>query len=284
MATVADNPVTEPVLSDLLYNDHTPAKETDGPTDADTTDKDTVEDAESAKDEAESASDTDETVDDSEAEPDEELFDVQDGDKTLKVNRKELVDGYTRLSDYTRKTKIVAEERKAVEAERAKVDDTVKVLSDIHEEVQSLIMGDLKQVDWDAVRTTDPSEYLRLKEVKAEREKTLDEMVKKRNQIIKAKTDAESIELHKALGWNDDAKKKQADIDLITGFVQERGITDQVTSHKLMLAILDAANYHKLQKAQAETLVELKKAPKTTKPVKTTKPPQPKSLEDLLYK
>lgn len=281
--TTTDNPATEPVLSDLLYKDHTPVEETESPTETQETSEDVVEDAESTK-EVESASDTDATVDDSEAEPDEELFDVTDGDKPLKVSRKELVDSYRRQSDYTRKTKVLAEDRKVVEVEKAKVDETVKVLSDIHDEVQSLIMGDLKQVDWDAVRTTDPSEYLRLKEVQSAREKTLGELVTKRNQVIKAKTDAESIELHKALGWNDDAKKKQADIDAITSFVQERGITDQVTSHKLMLAILDAANYHKLQKAQAETLEELKKAPKTTKPVKNTKPAQPKSLEDMLYK
>jgi hypothetical protein len=279
MATT-DNPATEPVLSDLLYNDATPADaETESPTDKAATEKEKpVDDAESTTEDktVESTSETSDTDTDSEAEPDEELFDVPDGDSTKKVNRKELVDGYQRQSDYTRKTQAVA-------AEKARVEESAKVLTDIHTELQTLIMGDVTNVDWDAVRTTDPSEYLRLKEVKAEREKVLENLVAQRNKVIKDKTDAESVALQKALGWSD-TKKRQADIDSITGYLTEQGITEHVTSHKLMLAILDAAKYQAFQKTKAETLKEVKKAPKTTAPAKVAKPDAPKTLEDLFYK
>ena len=279
MATT-DNPATEPVLSDLLYKDATPAEETEvSPTETETTDEEAVvEEAESTTDdeEVESGSEKSETETDSEAEPDDELFDVPDGDSTKKVNRKELVDGYQRQSDYTRKTQAVA-------AKLAKVEESAKVLTDIHTELQALIMGDVNNVNWDEVRTTDPSEYLRLKEVKAEREKVLENLVTQRNKITKDKTDAESVALHKALNWSD-AKKRQTDIDAITGYLSEQGITEHVTSHKLMLAILEAAKYQQFQKTKVATLKEVKKAPKTTKPVKSPRDSAPKSLEDLLYK
>jgi hypothetical protein len=276
-----DNPATEPVLSDLLYNDHA-VTETPRPTEPATTEKEAVEDAESTM-EVESPSDTDATVDDPDAEPGEELFDVTDGDTPLKVNRKELIDSYKRQADYTKKTQAVAEDRKVVEAEKARVLSEAKVLTDIQTEIDALIMGDLNQVDWDAVRTTDPSEYLRLKEVEVKRKDALAGLVEKRNQVVRANTAAEGDALHKALNWSDAAKKSK-DIDTIVEFCREQGITEQVTSHKLMLAILDAAKYQALEKAKVETLKEVKLAPKTTKPKPTPKTPAPKRLEDLFYK
>jgi len=150
-----------------------------------------------------------------------------------------------------------------------------------------LIMGDVNNIDWDAVRVADPSEYLRLKEVEASRSQVLNDLVAKRNKVVQENTVKESEALHKALGWSDQAKK-DADIKLVTGYMQEKGITDQVASHKLMLALHEAADLSAkakaLEAAKVATLKEVKKAPKTTKPVKTVKQSGPQTLENLLYK
>lgn len=225
-------------------------------------------------------SETDDTDGDDDAEPAGDDFVEEINGK--KVNRKELREGYLRQSDYTRKTTEVAEERKAVAAKQAEVDKVAEILGDIQTEIQTLVMGDVQNVDWDSVRISDPSEYLRLKEVEAARSKKLAGLVEKRNQVVNAKIAEEGKALHEALGWKD-AAKKQADIEAINGYLQEQGITETVTSHKLMLAIHKAAMHDRFQRDKVKTLKEVKKAPKVTKPVKQVKKPEPTTLLDRMY-
>ena len=50
---------------------------------------------------------------------------VKAGDEELEVDLDELVKGYSRTADYTRKTQALAEQRKAIEAEAQKVQEAV---------------------------------------------------------------------------------------------------------------------------------------------------------------
>lgn len=281
--STTDNPGTEPVLSDLLYQDAKSETADTSQVDDSATETETSDEVEAVEESEDTASESDESEDadtDTDVEP---LHEVVIDGEAQQVNYKELVNGYQRQADATRKTMAAAEKSKQADAKLAQADEVLKVWSDVSTELDTLIMGDLKEVDWNAVRDSDPSEYLRLKEVEASRQKVITDAIAKRNQIVKQRTEKEAAELHKALKW-DDGAKKQADIQRITGYMQEMGITDQVTSHKLMLALDEAAKYRELQKAKAETKKELKLAPKTTKPIKTSKPSAPKSLEDMLYK
>lgn len=271
-----------PVLSDLLYRDATPEKAPAGSTETEEAAQ-TVE-ADEVKTEVSEQSDeqTDNPQSDDEESEEPADYDVTVDGESRKVTRSELIKGYQLESAATKKTMAAAEIKKAAEAKISQADAAIQVLGDIEGEIKSLIMGDVKNIDWDALRESDVSEYLRLKDVVASKEKVLGEMVVKRNQLIQQKTNDEAIALHTALGWSD-AAKKQADIDQIMGYMQESGITEQVTSHKLMQTILDAAKYRKLQQSKIEVLKEVKKAPKTTKPTKVAKTAAPKSIEDLMY-
>lgn len=271
-----------PVLSDLLYKDATPAEAPTGSTDAgeaiDTADTDEV----NAGELEQSGEQTDTAQSDEEVSEEPAEHEVTVDGESRKVTRSELIKGYQLESVATKRTMEAAEIKKSAEAKISQADEALKVLGDIHGEINALLLGDVKNIDWDALRDSDVSEYLRLKDVVAGKEKVLGELVAKRNQLVQQKTTVEANALHQALGWSD-AAKRQADIDQITGYMQESGITEQVTSHKIMQAFVEAAKYRKLQQSKVEVLKEVKKAPKTTKPSKIAKTAAPKSIEDLMY-
>ena len=53
-------------------------------------------------------------------------FRVKVDNEELDVDLDELIKGYSRTSDYTKKTQNLAEQRKAVESERARIDEAAK--------------------------------------------------------------------------------------------------------------------------------------------------------------
>jgi len=276
--------MTEKVLSDLLYSD--PVVKEPTPTEAAIVEEPVVEEQQEEVPETETVegetSEAEETTDEVDEET-EQTHTVKIRGEEKTVNLKELKNGYQRNEDYAIATRELKDKEKVVLEKASKADETLKVLNDITGELDALIMGDVKNINWDELRQSDTAEYLRLKEVVDERKKTLSGLVEKRNQIIKEKTAAESEALHKALGWNTDAVKKEADIKQLTEYMASEGITEQVTSSKLMASILKAAKYDQLQKTRKETTKEVKTPQKVTKPVPKPKQAAPKSLEDRLY-
>lgn len=275
--------MTEKVLSDLLYND--PVAKEPTPTEAEVVEEPVVEEQQEETPEIEETegetSEAEETTDeiDEETEP---SYTVKVRGEEKTVNLKELKNGYQRNEDYAIATRELKEKEKVVLERTTKADETLKVLNDITGELDALIMADAKNINWDELRQSDTAEYLRLKEVVDERKKTLSGLVEKRNKLIQEKIAAETTALHQALGWND-AAKQEADIKTITEYMTSEGITEQVTSSKLMTSILKAAKYDQLQKTRKEATKEVKTPPKVTKPVPKPKQPAPKSLEDRLY-
>ncbi len=270
---------------DLAYGGTTTTEAPKGSTEVEEVSQTAEEGVEESAEEVSAESDEQTEDESANVEVSEELADNEvtvDGE-SRKVTRSELIKGYQLESVATKRTMEAAEIKKTAEAKIAHVDESIKVLGDIEGEINSLILADVNNIDWDALRESDVSEYLRMKDVAASKQKVLSDLVAKRNQLVKQKTDEEASALHKALGWSDSAKK-QADVDQITGYMQENDITEQVTSHKLMRALLDAAKYQKLQKGKTVALKEVRKAPKTTKPQKSEKPEAPKSYADLMYK
>lgn len=80
---------------------------------------DSVEETESEEDEgAEDETETDEEEADEQPQQTGKTFAVKVNGKTLQVPLDELINGYQRQSDYTRKNQAVAESRKAIEAEQ----------------------------------------------------------------------------------------------------------------------------------------------------------------------
>lgn len=241
-----------------------------------------TEDAEQVEETEET--DTEDAEEEESGEPEEEV--VIDG-KPEKVTKAELVKGYQRQADYTRKTQAVAEERKALEAERAKLDESVKALAAIESEVQALVMGDLSNINWDELRDTDASEYLRMKEVVEKRQGALKQLSEQRAKLESEQIAKETVALHKALEW-DNAEtgktKQEADMKLLQEQFGNSPALAKAKDAETVLAFVEAAKYRQLQKEKAEVKRELKKVPKVSKSVKPASKAKESNWLDSFYK
>lgn len=151
-AAETENEVTATAAEDVA--DETPSADTDN--------------EESADPDAEA---TDEATDDEEAQEGEEAEDKEPETYTVKVDGKEvqvtldeLLAGYSRTADYTRKTQALAEERRSFESER----EAVRIEREQYKQLLPALIESIKltvqEPDWDAL-ADNPTEY-----IKAQRE------------------------------------------------------------------------------------------------------------------
>jgi hypothetical protein len=134
--------------------------------DADTSEDEEVEGEEGVEDESEEdgAEGEDEPE---EGDEDEETQQAQGQTYTVKIDGKEaqvplaeLINGYQRTADYTRKSMAVAEQRKAVEAEVQQLRaERAQFAAWTQELVQHRQQQAPPQVDWDRLRAEDPIQY-----------------------------------------------------------------------------------------------------------------------------
>ena len=132
--------------------------------------EDTEDDAEDAdaEDEGEEPEDKageDEADDDEDAEGDEpqgqeQLFTVKVAGEELQVPLTELLNGYSRQADYTRKSMAVAEARRELETRAAAIEgERAQMIQFLEGQVQLMQQQQPAQPDWERLRREDPIEY-----------------------------------------------------------------------------------------------------------------------------
>jgi hypothetical protein len=301
MAT--DNPVLEP--ADVFYGttEEAEPKEPTEPeavtngddpaTEEKTLETDHPEQSE-IKDESEGAESEEEP--ESTENEDEELTYLELDGKEVDLNEvRQWRDGHLMQSDYTRKTTEVAEDRKALKAEREEVSKQKAGLIDLQAELQALVEED-EAVDWKELREIDPEEYIAKKE-KADKRKAAVKKLKSEA----SKPDISQDDLAKEQqslfdtnpGWLDDkgeqTKEMKDDKKRIEGYWEKHGFTAEdvsgMRSARYINACLKAAKYDELQEKSKAFAKKAKKATLVTKPksqVKKVKT-KPKALEEVFY-
>ncbi|ANN76805.1 hypothetical protein [Bordetella flabilis] len=194
-------------------------------------------------------------------------FTVKVDGEDLKVTLDELLQGYSRTADYTRKTQVVAQERQAAQAEaeqarqeRAKY---ATALQQANELIQKLTP---QEPDWDALYQQDPNEWARQREVwRSWREQQQQVTVSQRELHAQAEAERQlqmkqhlQAERQKTLEalpeWKDD-QRRAADQRLIVEYGRKLGYSDdelkQVFDHRVLLMARDAARYRQLQEKRA---------------------------------
>jgi hypothetical protein len=108
--------------------------------------------------------------------PDEEMFTVKVNDEEIQVSREELLKGYSRLEDYKAKTAAVAEERRAVESEKASLDANLKAqYANQLEEATNLfaqfdpVLATAQNINWEALKREDPAAFVQAQDAVQER-------------------------------------------------------------------------------------------------------------------
>ena len=184
-----------------------------------------------------------------------------DGEEVSVNTIREWKKGHMLQSDYTKKRQADAEYRKQLEAQHKEVESVKTKLTDIVSQLEAEIKRDMNPEQLADLRDSDPSEYLRVKEEIAAREKLAEQArneLKAINEQNEAKRIAEETEKFLAIvtEWQDPVKR-EAEIKLMNDYTTSNEFSEDdigaLKSHKLMKMTLDAAKYHKLKKEVEKT-------------------------------
>lgn len=214
----------------------------------------------------------------------EELYDVTINGNNQKVTLDELLKGYSRESDYTKKTQDLGDQRRELETQQSSLKselDAVKQTRNQYAEQLKVLTDNLnadKNIDWVKLAQDDPqsytvqkAEYDRMQELKLaaeqEQQRIQQEQRKEQEKVYKNYIAKEREILKEKLPiFKDETKGKQFNQNLIN-FAKEIGYTDQEISmlvdHRAVMTLADAYRYNQLKK----TKLANKKVNKTPKVV-----------------
>lgn len=206
---------------------------------------------------------------DDESDPD-DYYTVKVGGEELQVTLDEALKGYQRDADYRKKTMSLSEERKAFEAERAK-------LSELITGVDEFIKRETDDVDWEALRDENPSEFIRRKEeldkAKSLKEKALQEQQAQYQKMVQEN----STKLLEEMGGDDwTQEQRNTDMKLVADYLKDNGFKDeemsQIVDYRMWKVLISAAKADKYQKTQTKVKESVRKAPKSVKPGRQMQP------------
>jgi hypothetical protein len=208
---------------------------------------------------------------------------VKVDNEELEVDVDELIKGYSRTSDYTKKTQALAEQRKVIEAEKAKVQDAARLRDQYAQRLQVIeqMLTQSPQENMAELKETDPIGYAVKMAEQVEREKQLAAVRQERAQLAQRQQyeQQERLKVH----LSQEAERLQAAIpemaDEVKGEVVRKEIKDfarsigfseqelsQVYDHRAVLTLYKAMQYDKLQKSKPATAKRVAEAPKTLRP------------------
>ncbi len=188
-----------------------------------------------------------------------------DGEE-IEVPEDELVKGYSRTQDYTRKTQQVAEQRKSLEALEAETrterERLAVQLTQLTDALQSMTPA---EPDWDTLRIEDPEGFPaafatwqlnqeRLAAVRRAQAEAVNKVVEDRQKALVAVAQAEKGKLIEALPeWKNPevAKKESSDLReyaLAQGYKSDD--LDQIFDHRVFLMLRKAMLYDRAQAAK----------------------------------
>ena len=242
-----------------------------------------VEGAEPQDEALESSEEVEATEEESEEEaPRDEKFIVKVDGKEIEVPKEELIRGYQREADYTRKTQKLAEERKFVESEfqqvRAERETYAQVLGQLQQKLQEF---EPQEPDWNRLEVEDPTEYARQWTshqrrqqqkfaVQAEQMRLNQlrevEMQKQINTVLAQET---AILKEKIPEWTSPEKAK-AEGKALLEYGQQLGFSEQelntITDSRALLALHKAWKYDQMMSKRPEFQAKIKKAPRMVTP------------------
>jgi hypothetical protein len=227
---------------------------------------------------------TDEAIEN--ASPDEkQIYQIEGDDVELETILK-WKNGHMMHSDYSKKTALTAEERKAINVKSAELDDRLAELKVLVDEAD-------KSTDWDELRDLDPSEYLKQKELQDARKEAIEKAKSAKvedapdsPEFVKEQQD---ILIEKNPEWLDkDGNQTDVhtkDMKNLAEYLSDNDYTaedqSKIRTAKQWQVLLDASKYKQSLKNIAEVKKKLKKVPVSNKSSKEEN--TAKSTVELFY-
>ena len=241
----------------------------------------------------ENAFDDDELIDQIEdeqpSETSQELYKVVVDGQEQEVTLDELTKGYSRQSDYTRKTEKLSQDRKSVEElknEYTRQNEEAKIKRDQYEKQLQVLSEQLKQaepskVDLDRLYEDDPAEYVRVKAEQDRRKELLEKASQEQERIQAEKQEEQGKQYNAYLEQQKNLlaqklpiyadKEKGAEFTKnLINYAKDIGYTDQeinmLVDHRSVIMLANAYRYDKLKKANLKN----KKVTKVSKVVSSS--------------
>ena len=247
------------------------------------------ESLEEETEEEEEAEEAEEESEETEGEEEEELYAVTVNGEEVAVSLDELLSGYSRQSDYTRKTQEIANDRKEMESLQQQYNSQVAQIQQERQQymdaLQNIITSSAEGIsqyadtDWDALRESDPIEYVTKREELRQSQEKIQAMQREqymaqqrqneqtaqmRSQIVQE----EYSKLVEALPeWGDEGKQKKLASE-IRSYAGTQGFTEEelnsLVDHRSLLVLMKAQKYDQLQNSDVKSK-KLKNKPKVVR-------------------
>ena len=245
---------------------------------------------EESDDESEEESEEESDEEEGEEEPDEETtYSVRVDGQDIEVSLDELKSGYSRQSDYTKKTQEIAEYRKQAEAAMQQAQQEIHQTQQFRQQyidaasaVVQQQYGKLNELvnntDWERLKIEDREEYLTKKSEVADLQSAM-QQEEQRLQYANEEAMAEVRQTQQRIAheerqklesilpeWKNKEFRQKAGKQL-TEFAISQGFTqqelNQLTDHRSLLVLMQAKAFQEMQNAQSATKSKkLKKKPK----------------------
>ena len=250
-----------------------------------TTEPSEVEESEELQDESEEATEDEVEGDEEEAEevePEPEKFTVKVDGKELEVTKDELLRGYQREADYTRKTQKLAEERRMVESEfeqvRVEREQYAQVLGQLQQKLQEMTP---QEPNWEQLEKQDPTEYARQWTNHQRRQQQQAAIAAEQMRLSQMQQAEQTKAMQERLleeanrvkelipEWRSPERAKEDGKALIE-YGQKLGFSEQelgnVTDSRALVALYKAWKFDQMMSKKPELQAKIKKAPRMATP------------------
>ena len=103
-----------------------------------------------------------------------QTFTVKVDGQEVEVTQEELINGYSRQQDYTRKTQELSQQRKTIEPQQAELAQRDAIYSQLLPKMEAQLKGELaNEPDWENLYSDDPVGYVREKQLWDEKKEKL---------------------------------------------------------------------------------------------------------------
>ena len=219
-----------------------------------------------------------------EAQEEEQRFVVKAAGEEREVTLQELIEGYQKGTDYHKKTNALAEQRKAVEAEKAAVEQAKQARDAYAQRLQVMdqfLSQQMQGEDIESLKETDPIAYAvkvaemtrqekQLQQLRAEQQRIAREQQAEQEVHMERRIAEEAQKVASAIPDYADPKKGEKVRSDLRAFAKSIGYSDaelaSATDSRAVVTLWMAAQYQKLQQSKPGVTKKVTEAPKLLKP------------------
>ena len=279
----------EALLSLLDPEEEKPDSEEAQPAEVEESQPEEEDESLEAEPEEEEESDEDEEESEEPTEREEELFVVKVDGEDREVTLEELRNGYSRQSDYTKKTQQLAGERQQMaQLQQQWQQEMIAAHGERQQYIDSLgqivqqSMGGLEEyanVDWETLKEDDPILYVtkrdefreaqdRVADMQDRQEYAMQQQNAEMQQAMAYRNQQERAQLvHKVPEWKDKEQRKEM-VSTLRTYAQEQGFSrEEITNlidHRSLIVLMKAQKYDAIQNSDVKSK-KLKNKPKVVR-------------------